>query len=681
MSAMARLSQQAREAFRRARKHYAPPRRMTVLHWAQEHRVMHSGPMAGNRFDPDYSPALRGILEAYNAPEVREIWCCKSAQIGWTQGVVLNVLGYHIHIDPCAILVLFAKDGTGKRFNREKLEPAIAATPVLRDRIRLGTRRPDNAQDYKGFFGGFIQLVGTNSPGNVKSTDARVVIVEEPDDTSKDVKGQGDAITMARERIKASSNGKMVVGGTPTIKKLSKVEDGMLKSDQRRLFVRCPHCQHEQTLRWDQVRWDRLALQHHPVYGDHQPETARYACEACGIEGQREGFWTDAQRNRAVLEASLRPDRGWRAMAPFTGVAGFYLNELYSPFSESRLEVLVRKFLEADHALKNGDDSQMRSFVNNQLGEPWELKSDAPEVEELLARGEDYALWTCPSDCLVATCFVDVQRGGERSGEPRLEYLVVGWGRAEESWRIANGVVIGNPLDPATWDALDRDLSTPIRNAGGGQIHIARTGVDSGDGMTQEAVYRYVRPRQASGFYAAKGSSQRHRPIYMPPKPQDHLNDKAAKFGLKLYLIGTDTAKDTIAGRLKLCETAEKTGRGECRMHWPAAIGKNYLEQITSEIKMPGRGGREEWQTRADRRNEMLDCEVGNLHAARLLRLHNFHESDWLALEEAIRQPSLLAPSARGTPLSAAPNVPRVTNTAAATAPAARARDDWGSRL
>jgi phage terminase large subunit GpA-like protein len=37
----------------------------------------------------------------------------------------------------------------------------------------------------------------------VKSTSARVVIVEEPDDISQNVKGQGDVIKMAEERAKS----------------------------------------------------------------------------------------------------------------------------------------------------------------------------------------------------------------------------------------------------------------------------------------------------------------------------------------------------------------------------------------------------------------------------------------------------------------------------------------------
>lgn len=631
-NALRSLSPQAREALRRARGHFAPPRRMTVAEWAEIYRYLHSGPLAGSKFNLEETPALRGILEAYSDPSVAEIWCQKSAQVGWTQGVVMNIWGYHVHLDPCPMLVLFAKDGAGKRFMREKLEPCIRATKVLEERIPLEARSASNTQDYKRFPGGFIQLAGTNSPGNVKSTDARVIFVEEPDDTAKDVRGQGDAIALGRERKKTYPNGKMIVGGTPTVKDLSKVETGMRKTDQRRFFVECPHCQHAQTLRWENVRWNHDALTHHPVYGTHRPETAAYACEECGV------LWSETERHDAIRAAAHKPDRGWRATAAFTGIAGFFLNELCSLFNDSRLPELVKKFLEASSALKLGDDTLMRSFVNNTLGETWTIKSDAPEVVELQERGETYAEWSAPAEALVATCFVDVQRGGEHSGESRLEYLVVGWGRGEESWRIARGKVLGNPLEQSTWDELDHVLATPIRSAGGGVLPIHMMGVDSGDGMTQEAVYLYVRTKRRQGrdVIATKGSSQRARPIFSPPKVQDHQHDdRAAKYGLKLYQIGTDTAKDTIAGRIKL------QGRGPAHMHWPASIGQDYFEQITAEVKTPGRNGHEVWVKKAGRANEMLDCEVGNLHLAKRMRLHQYTEAHWVRLETRVRQQDL----------------------------------------
>lgn len=605
---------------------------MTVAEWAQTYRMLHSGPMAGNLFDLSLTPALRGILDAYLDPKVAEIWCQKSAQIGWTQGVVMNIAGYHIHLDPCPMIILFSKDGAGKRFNREKLEPAIRATPVLAERVLLAARSASNTQDYKRFPGGFIQLAGTNSPANVKSTDARVIFVEEPDDTHKNVAGQGDSIALGRERKKTYTNGKMVVGGTPTIKDRSKIAAGLKRTDQRRMFVACPHCAQEQTLRWEQVRWVKDALTHHPIYGTHRPESAAYACEECGV------LWSEDQRHQAILLASQRPDRGWRATAPFTRFAGFYVSELYSLFDESRLPYLAQKFLEAQHLLKMGDDTLMRSFVNNQLGECWEVKSDAPEVADLAERGESYAEWTAPADALIATCWVDVQRGGQVSGDPRLEWLVVGWGRGEESWRIARGRTIGNPLEQTTWDQLDKDLATPIRNAGGGRLQIHMMGVDSGDGMTQDAVYRYVRAKRREGrdVIATKGSGTRGRPIFSPPKVQDHDHaDRAAKYGLKLFMIGTEAAKDTLAGRLKL------TGRGPAHMHWPASIGQDYFEQITAEVKVPGRNGHEVWELKAARANEMLDCEVGNLHLAKRMRMHQWLESHWVQVEARVRQRDL----------------------------------------
>lgn len=645
------LGPQAKEALRRARRHFAPAERMTAMTWARRRRVLHSGPLAGNGFDWDEVPALKGIIAAYHEPGIKEIWVRKSAQIGFTQGIYMNLIGYHVELDPCPIGILFAKDGAGKRFMREKLEPMIRATPVLSERIPLEARSAKNTQDYKWFPGGFVQLAGTRSAANVKSTDLQLVIVEEPDDTDRNVQGQGDSIALGRERYKSYPNGRMLVGGTPTIKGLSKIDAGMEKTDKRMMFVACPHCGHEQTLRWSQVTWQQDAQVHHPIYGTHRPDTARYACEACGVEGQDQGFWTDEQKRLALIAASNRPDYGWRRTGLPSRYAGFIVSELYSLFAESRMAVLVQKFLEASHALKHGDDSLMKSFVNNTLGECWELKGNNPEREELIERGEDYPEWSCPAGALAATCWVDVQRGGEQSGPARLHYLVVGWGRGMEAWVIARGVVPGNPLEPATWAALDAELAKqPIRNLGGGTLPISMLGVDAGDGVTMEAVLAYVRGAQRKGVrvIATKGASTRGKPIFSVPKAQDAThNDRASRWGLKLYSIGTDTAKDTLLGRLKLFERGADgratTGRGDGRLHWPAAIGEEFVDQITSEVKIPGRSGHLEYKLKAGARNEDLDCFVGCLHGAYKLRLPQYTEAHWAQLELGVRQRDLLS--------------------------------------
>jgi phage terminase large subunit GpA-like protein len=679
-AAARRLSPAARDSLRRARAFFAPAERMTMLEWAPRRRKLHSGHLAGNGFDWDEVPALKGIAAAYNEPGIDEIWGQKSAQFGFTQAIYLNVFGYHVELDPCPMGVLFSKDGAGERFMEEKLEPMIRATPVLAKRIKLEARSSSNTKEKKAYDGGYIQLSGTRVAANVKSSDWKVVIVEEPDDTGRNVQGQGDAIALGRERYKAYPDGKMLVGGTPTIKGLSKVEAGMEATDKRRMFVACPHCEHEQTLRWSQVRWDKKAAVNHPVYGKHQPHTARYACEACGIEGQEEGFWNDEQKRQAIVKASRRPDYGWRATGLPSRFAGFYFNELYSIFPGSRLEILVEKFLAAEAALKKGDDTKMRSFVNNQLGETWELKGNNPEREELIERGEDYEEWTCPAEALIATCFVDVQRGGDVSGAARLHYLVEGWGRGMENWGIARGIVIGNPLERSTWDALDAELAKPIRNLGGGSLPISMMGVDSGDGMTQEAVYGYVRAKKREGrrVMATKGSSQHNRPIFALPKAEDATdNDKAARWGLKLYFIGTDTAKDTIFGRLKLFNRLPdgrcQTGRGEGRLHWPSTFGGDFVDQLTSEIKAPDKTGRVVYQKKVGAANEDLDCKVGNLHCAYKLRLPQMAEAFWTQTEVQVRQRDLLSPAV-------APATPFQINQKTTTTTPALAKQVGGAR-
>lgn len=650
---LARLSPQTRDAIRRSRLRYAPRERLTTAEWAEKYRHLASGAKPGPyRFENQ--PAIRGILEAYDDPRVRELWSIKPSQFGYTQGVELNIIGRHIHIDPLSILVLFPKDPDGRRFNREKFEPAIRATKELLAIIPVDAYNTGNTWDYKGFPGGFIQVVGTNSPSNVKSTDAPVVIVCEPDDTSTAVGGeersQGDAITLGRERIKTFTvNGKLVVGGTPTVKGASAMDNGMEKTDKRRFFVECPCCGHEQFFKWDQVKWDKNATISDPVFGTHKPETARYECEACGDP------WSDDRKNKLIAAAANRPDWGWRATAAFRAAAGFYLNELMSVAGgDSTLESLVRKFIEAHHELKQGRDGKLRSFYNNQLGEAWQIRRDTPEVTVLRSRAKTYAEWTVPSGGLLITGFVDVQRGGE-SRPPGLAVLLRSWGRDLESWLTYYGFLEGNVLEPQTWRALDALLATPIRHADGGLVGIDHLGVDSGDGMTAEAVYAYCRSRKNVGVVATKGAKSRDADIFRPASQTIDVNaaGRAAKYGLKPYWIGTQRAKDDIDGRLKL------TGTGPGRMHFYADVPFNYYDELTAEQLVPGRGNKLYWTLPTGKHNEALDCEVGALHGAYKLGLRNYTEARWLQLESNIRQADLLREPAPATARNLA-NVPRV---------------------
>lgn len=557
-----------------------------------------------------------------------EVVCEKSAQVAWTDGVLLNYIGRRIDIDPCPMIIMFAKEEAAKEFNSEKFEPMVEATPRLAEKISINsTRDKNNRGKFKSFPGGFLKLVGSNSPSSVKSTPAPVTAVEEPDDCNENVRDQGDTITLLRERGKTYARRKMIFGGTPTVKGISRIEAAYNGSDQRKFFVPCPHCEELQVLAWENVRWSDSTTARHEVYGAAQPDTARYACPHCGA------LWTDAEKNRAVRKGH------WRAEAEFHGVAGFYINELYAPFPGSTMPRLVEKYLTAQHALGLGDDTKMRSFRNNTEGLAYEVRSDIPPADDLKLRAESYEEFTVPHGGLLLTAGVDVQHD-------RLAIVIRAWGRGEESWLVYFGELFGSTLNPGggAWVDLDALLSREFKHATGAVLRIAAASIDGSDGNRTEIVHEYVRPRKHLRYMSVKGASEQtddRREIFATPRKADTgKNFKAARRGLETFIVGTQRAKDLILEtRVKL------TGSGPGRMHWYAKVRPDYWEQLTAEVKAPSRvnRNRKAWQKKAGIRNEGLDAEVYALHAARSVKTNLMHEAHWLAIEQRLRQRAMFA--------------------------------------
>ena len=596
-----------------------PPVKMGTTAWAEAFRGMSAKSTAlPGRYNASLTPWVKGIHEALDDPKITRVVAQKSAQVAWTDGVLLNYIGKRIDIDPCPIIVMFAKEGAAKEFNDEKLVPMIEASPHLREKIPIGSRRDKNNRwNYKGYPGGFLKLVGSNSPSSVKSTPAPVVCVEEPDDCNDNVKEQGDTITLLIERTKTFARPKVLYGGTPTVEGFSAVETAYKESDKRQFFVPCPDCAQEVVLKWEDVHWQEDKNLSHEVYGHVNLDSAVYVCPHCG------SIWDDTKKNRAVRKGV------WKATATFTGTAGFYINELYSPFPGSRFRNILEKYLSAKHLMDQGDDTKMRSFYNSQLGLPYAYKSGLPEPDILKERAEDYEAFTVPEVGCVLTAGVDVQHD-------RLAVIIRAWGPGEESWLVWWGEIQGQTIVPekGAWLDLDKLLNRTFKVSNGASVRIRAASIDSSDGQTSDAVYTFVRKRLVKGYMAIKGSSEigGEKEIFTTPKISVDLDakQKAYKYGLRPFIVGTSRAKDLIlgvdvnGGRIKL------TGRGPGRVHWYKGVRSDYWEQITSEVKVPSANrNKRVWQKKSGVRNEALDCEVYALHAARSLKLNLWTPQRW----------------------------------------------------
>lgn len=601
-------------------------------------------------YDLYYAPYLYGIFAAFDDPDIPEIVCMKAAQVAWTTALIAYILK-RVDCSPSAMIGMFATETAAVAFSDEKLVPIVKATNKLRHKMDVSTsRKSGNRALHKNFAGGFLKLISSNAIGTVKSTPAKFVFVEEPDDANENVKDQGDSVLLLWERTKRQRNAKRILGGTPKVKGFSRVERYTVRSDRRVLPIVCNDCGESHVLNFDNVVWEDAEREWHPEYGKALPDTAVYACPQCG------SVWNDFQRKenirKTVFDAIDAGDKnaGWVASAEFAGVAGFMeLSELYTCLPGAGVAELVKSYLEAEHRSAQGDENARVVFVNSKLGRPYEFDDDRDDAETLQKRAQDdegslHEELLCPHNGLLLTCGIDVQHD-------RVELTIRAWGRDEESWLVLYQAIYASQScveknDPV-WDELDKVVFGGIEHERGMQVYVSAISIDSSDGTTSDAVYNWVRTRQKKYphrlIMAIKGASSGDPEIFATPKVKsiDHKNPKkttkADRHGVKVFIVGTNKAKDWLASHMKL------NGTGSGRFHYYSGIRLDYFDHMTAEAKVPSKMGKKTWQVRAGRRCEAWDCEVYSLHAARARRVHLFKPDDWKKLEAELTQADLFA--------------------------------------
>ena len=512
-------------------------------------------------------------MDAISDPLNRDVVVMAGAQVGKTE-IVLNVVGYHIAHDPSPILVVQPTLEMAQSFSKDRLSPMLRDTPQLRGKVKdPRSRDANNTTTHKVFPGGHISLVGSNSASGLASRPIRVVLCDEVDRYPASAGSEGDPIQLARKRSATFWNRKIVMVSTPTNKGASRIESAFEETDKRKFFVPCEDCGHEQTLKWSGVRWEK-----------DKPETAVYVCDECG------SCWTDAARNRAVRKGK------WKATEEFTGIAGFHINGIYSPWTP--LSDAVRDFLSAKKMPET-----LRVWTNVYLAESWEDQGEIVDDFDVAQRAEDFGP-RVDQGVVVVTAGIDVQND-------RLEVEIVGWGRSEESWSLAYDTLYGDPSTPQLWQDLDAHLATKFETEDDRTLQIRAACIDSGGHYTK-AVYDFVRPREGRRIFAIKGMAGESRPIVSRP-----TRNNIGK--IRLFTLGVDNIKSLIFSRLGI----QLKGPGYC--HFPNDRPDEYFKQLAASEKIvtkfhKGFPRREFIKTRT--RNEALDCRVYATGALAILNLN-----------------------------------------------------------
>jgi len=595
------------EAWRSA---WALPPDLLVSAWSDRFRYLltSSTPFPG-RWSTARTPYLRRIMDALSANDPAEwVICQKGAQVGVTE-VLLNWLGYCMHLDPSALLLVLPSLSFARKYSNRRIQTMIHDCPAVCSRVaEERSRARKNTALYKEFAGGSLTIAGANSPISLGSDPVGRIAFDELDRFKEQVGSHGSPVALAEGRATMFPIRKFLAISTPTVRDESEIEDLYRTSDQQHFHVRCPQCGRFDFLTWSGYRdFARRADEgHHWIHWrEDMPETAHMIC------GDKDCAHATEEGHKGELLAG----GDWVATegAGDGTRRGFHLPGLLSPPGAFSWGKAAKQFLERRH-----DPPSFRVWVNEVLGETWEETPQTIEVSTILKRCEPY-----PEPPREIPRGVGLLVAAADTQDDRLDYLAVGFGAAEESWVIEfgsldgdPGIVAGSPEEPSVWQRLEAIRRKRWLHASGRVMRIKALAVDTGGHHSDEA-YAYCRKHAGRGVLAIRGGND-------PTAPLTGVSGTKNQGKVRLYTLGVDAGKDIIWSRLKI------TTPGPGFIHLPkdrswteGPGGEAFVEQLLSERKrrviVRGKKTRRWVERRANAPNHAFDLMNYCLAALRLL--------------------------------------------------------------
>ena len=618
------------EVYRQAARNAArPDAALKVSDWADKYRMLtlRSSPEPGP-WRTSRVPYLRDIMDDLSpSSRVRTVIMMAGAQIGKTEAGC-NWIGFNIHLAPGPMMAVQPTVDMAKRNSKQRIAPLIEDSSVLRGLVKEARERHSgNTVLAKDFPGGILVMVGANSAKGLRSMSARYLFLDEVDGYPGDVGGEGDPCDLAMARTTNFPRAKIFITSTPVVSGRSRIERFYDESDQRQYWVPCPHCREMLVLGFAQLRWPK-----------GQPHKAQYFCEACAkpIENHaKEWMLPRGEWHAQIADADPK-------------VHGYHISSLYSPVGWLSWGQIAQK-----REAAGKDPEKIQVCTNTVLGLPWAEEGEVPDADRLYERREAYPIGRVPAGGLLLTCGVDVQIR-------RIECEIVAWGRNKESWSVDYRVFEGETNQPAVWAQvaalLDEDFKTEY---GGPPLQIRRMAIDSG--FNTMSVYDFVRKMPRTRVMAVKGESKVASVVGMPSLIEIGPQGKRIRYGIRLWPINTNIAKEELyrwlRGTVPDLSRGEKWPTGYC--HFPA-YGKEYFEQLCAEqlITRTIAGRRiTKWELLRDR-NESLDCRVYARAAAASMRIETWADQRWEQIQAELMRDPRLQPPAVGSSGASGPRTP-----------------------
>lgn len=524
--------------------------------------------------------------------------------------IMNNVLGRYAHLDPCAVMMIQPTIELAQDYSKSRISPMIRDTKVL-SQVFYETKSEDGSKTRDGkntilsklFPGGRLIMCGANSPAGLASRPVRVLLADEVDRFPDSAGTEGDPVDLAAKRMTTFWNRVMGLFSTPTNEGSSRIDVEYQTGTQEEWQHECPNCGEYHLIRHTEMECE--TEEHKDAKGRKIVivSDVKWRCPDCGST-----FSEDEMRKVPQKYISKNP------AALHNGIRSFFVNGFTSPWLT--WNDIMREWLES-----KGDPTREKVVMNTRFGESYAQQGAFEDYQQFIRRREKYGA-DLPDGVLLLTGAVDTQ-------DNRLEYEITGWGYGEECWGICKGVILGQPDNKATWDALDAVLDKVYRFKNGTGLKVARAFIDSGGHYTSK-VYEYCEKNFSKQRFAIKGTAG------TPGIPLNYKIGKASGSKIPLVMLGVDDGKQQVMNRLAIDEPGAKYFHFPLDEEFLGTRGYDelYFKGIISEHKKKvKRKGviHEIWEPTAGVRNEPLDLRVYNLAC-----MNSIHP-DWDRLAEVVK--------------------------------------------
>ena len=370
--------------------------------WAVAELILDTPTIKGQPFNATGREYLRDPINDINADDCREQTCCWGTGNAKTLKNLVQATWAMEHAPFSGLFILPSKEGPGggRQFNNGSLIPTIERTRCFAAKIPTGADRHNFSGLHLQFAGNNVDLAGANSPTQLGAKRCQFVWLDEQDKYKAKLGREEGADYLAGERTKQVPNAKIIRGSTPTKEDFG-IWPHLMRSDLRRRFLPCPHCNPTagESSRFfvlikddqfsvmptkfadgtvipaAQMRWDKEAKRQDGTWDiDRVIRSTRFECPHCqGHIQDHHRIWMD--KNGVWMPTRLS-----------IGHKGYHLPSFYAPHidTETSWGHMAKKFLDKQ------ESGELQGYINSDLAEVHVSQEHADRsIIEITSAGPD----------------------------------------------------------------------------------------------------------------------------------------------------------------------------------------------------------------------------------------------------------------------------------------------------